>query len=175
MAVMSGQLSSAGEVTRTASPEIVLAPLDKHAIVVGGILFAVLMALSARYGYDRDELYFLDCARHLQASYVDQPVLTPLIARLSLALFGVSEAGLRLWPALAGWATVVIGGLTAREFGGSRRAHRVDVQDQPGARRVAGMAAAREHGAGRVDVAASQPAGQCRDLHQRLWRGGRDQ
>lgn len=122
MAVMSGQLSSAGEVTRTASPEVVLAPLDKRAIVVGGILFAVLMALSARYGYDRDELYFLDCARHLQASYVDQPVLTPLIARLSLGLFGVSEAGLRLWPALAGWATVVIGGLTAREFGGSRRA-----------------------------------------------------
>ena len=50
-------------------------------LLVGAVLFAVEMALSARYGFDRDELYFLDCARHLQASYVDQPVLTPLLAR----------------------------------------------------------------------------------------------
>ncbi len=41
---------------------------------------------------------------------------------VSLKLFGVSLAGLRLWPALAAWATVVISGLTAREFGGGRRA-----------------------------------------------------
>ena len=91
-------------------------------IAVGGVVFAVLMALSTRYGFHRDELYFLDCARHLQASYVDQPVLTPLLAWVSLKLFGVSLPGLRMWPALAAWATVVVGGLTAREFGGGRRA-----------------------------------------------------
>jgi hypothetical protein len=64
-----------------------LAPVpafDRRVIAVGGIVFAVLMALSARYGFHRDELYFLDSARHMQASYVDQPVLTPLIARVSL-------------------------------------------------------------------------------------------
>src|SRR5580704_17567831 len=99
-----------------------IAPFDKRVVPVGGVLFAVRMALSARYGFDRDELYFLDCARHLQASYVDQPVLTPLLARVTLWLFGVSEPGLRLWPALAAWGTVVAGGLTAREFGGGRRA-----------------------------------------------------
>jgi 4-amino-4-deoxy-L-arabinose transferase-like glycosyltransferase len=97
-------------------------PFDKRVLVVGAVLFAVLMALSARYGFDRDELYFLDCARHLQASYVDQPVLTPLLAKVTLWLFGVSEPGLRLWPALAAWGTVAAGGLTAREFGGGRRA-----------------------------------------------------
>ena len=95
---------------------------DRRVIAVGGIVFAVLMALSARYGFHRDELYFMDCARHLQASYVDQPVLTPLLVRVSLWLFGVSLPGLHLWPALAAWATVVIAGLTAREFGGGRRA-----------------------------------------------------
>lgn len=97
-------------------------PFDRRVIAVGGIVFAGLMALSTRYGFQRDELYFLDSARHLQASYVDQPVLAPLLARVSLALFGVSPAGLRLWPALAAAATVVVGGLTAREFGGGRRA-----------------------------------------------------
>jgi 4-amino-4-deoxy-L-arabinose transferase-like glycosyltransferase len=85
-------------------------------------VFAVLMALSTRYGFQRDEVYFLDCARHLQASYVDQPVLAPLLARVSLALFGVSLPGLRLWPALAAGATVVVSGLTARELGAGRRA-----------------------------------------------------
>ena len=97
-------------------------PFDRWVILVGGVVFAVLMALSPWYGFDRDELYFLDAARHLQASYVDQPVLAPLLAWVSLKLFGVSLAGLRLWPALAAGATVVIGGLTARELGGGRRA-----------------------------------------------------
>jgi hypothetical protein len=99
-----------------------LGPFDRRVIAVGGIVFAVLMAVSDRYGFDRDELYFLDCARHLQASYVDQPVLGPLLAWVSLHLFGVSLPGLRVWPALAAWATVVVAGLTAREFGGARRA-----------------------------------------------------
>jgi hypothetical protein len=101
---------------------VAITPVNRWVIVVGGVLFAVEMALSTRYGFHRDELYFLVCAQHLQASYVDQPVLTPLLAWVSLKLFGVSLAGLRLWPALAAWATVLVAGLTAREFGGGRRA-----------------------------------------------------
>jgi hypothetical protein len=104
------------------TPATTIAPFDRRVIAVGAVVFAVLLALSTRYGFDRDELYFMECARHLQASYVDQPVLTPLIAWVSLKLFGVSLLGLRLWPALAAWATVIIAGLTAREFGGGRRA-----------------------------------------------------
>ncbi|MFK0101951.1 ArnT family glycosyltransferase [Streptomyces sp. NPDC091040] len=98
-----------------------LAPTDRRVLLVAGAVFVLLMALSTRYGFHIDELYFLDSARHLQASYVDQPVLAPLLARVSLELFGVSEAGLRLWPALAAAGTVVVGGLTARELGGARR------------------------------------------------------
>jgi hypothetical protein len=49
-------------------------------------------------------------------------VFTPLMAWVSLKLFGLSLVGLHLWPALAAWGTVILAGLTAREFGGSRRA-----------------------------------------------------
>jgi len=104
------------------APASAIPPFDRRVIAVGAVVFAVLLALATRYGFHRDELYFMECARHLQASYVDQPVLTPLIAWVSLRLFGVSLLGLRMWPALAAWATVVIAGLTAREFGGGRRA-----------------------------------------------------
>ncbi len=98
-----------------------IAPLDRRVFAVAGVVFAVLMAFSTRYGFHRDELYFLDSARHLQAGYVDQPALAPLLARVSLSLFGVSAAGLRLWSALATAGTVIVGGLSAREFGGARR------------------------------------------------------
>jgi 4-amino-4-deoxy-L-arabinose transferase-like glycosyltransferase len=104
------------------SPTTTIAPFDRRVIAIGAVVCAVLLAVSTRYGFHRDELYFLECARHLQASYVDQPVLTPLLAWVSLKLFGVSLLGLRMWPALAAWATVVVAGLTAREFGGGRRA-----------------------------------------------------
>jgi 4-amino-4-deoxy-L-arabinose transferase-like glycosyltransferase len=99
-----------------------LGPLDRRVYVLAAAVFALIMAFSTRYGFDRDELYFLDCARHLSLSYVDQPILTPLIARISLDLFGVSLTGLRLWPSLAAAGTVVIGGQLAREFGGGRTA-----------------------------------------------------
>jgi len=64
----------------------------------------------------------LDCARHLQLAYVDQPILTPLLVRISLSLFGVSLYAIRFWSALAVAATVVVSALLAREFGGGRRA-----------------------------------------------------
>jgi hypothetical protein len=98
----------AGTGADTAVAAAGLARFDRRVIVAGGVVFAVLMVLSPWYGFHRDELYFLDCARHLQASYVDQPVLTPLLAWVSLKLFGVSLTGLRLWPALAAVATATM-------------------------------------------------------------------
>ena len=109
------------EMNATNNADAALAPFSRWVIAVGGLLFAVLMALSGRYGFHHDELYFLDCARHLQASYVDQPVLTPLMAWVTLKTSGVSLVALHLWPALAAWGTVILAGLTAREFGGGRR------------------------------------------------------
>lgn len=72
-----------------------------------------------RYGYFRDELYFLDMARHLDWGYVDSAPLIALYAKVAL-LLGGSLAALRILPALAGAALVAITVLIARELGGGK-------------------------------------------------------
>ncbi|MBA2574736.1 MAG: glycosyltransferase family 39 protein [Nocardioidaceae bacterium] len=76
--------------------------------------------MSGRYGYHRDELYFLQAGQHLAFGYLDQPPLTPLLARAALELFGDSLVGLRLASALTAGVVVLVTGLIAREFGGGR-------------------------------------------------------
>lgn len=93
---------------------------------LGGVLgiaaaaFLLEMAVSTRYGYHRDELYFLEAGRHLAFGYVDQPPLTPLAARLSWQLFGGSLPGLRLLPALCLGALVVLTAAMSRLLGAGR-------------------------------------------------------
>lgn len=89
---------------------------------VSAALVALLLALSPRYGYHRDELYFRVLAEHPGWGYVDQPPFTPMAARVSMALFGDSPAALRVLPALAMAALVVLTALIARELGGGRAA-----------------------------------------------------
>ena len=90
-------------VARRASPDSRWAAASATAVVVGiaAAHVAVHLAFSARYGYHRDELYFLATARHLAWGFVDQPPLTPAVAWLAQALFGDSLVGLRLLPVLA--------------------------------------------------------------------------
>jgi Dolichyl-phosphate-mannose-protein mannosyltransferase len=91
------------------------------AIIAGG-LAAVLIAFSSRYGYHRDELYFIACGRRLAWGYPDQPPLVPLLARLMTGIAPNSVVLLRLPAAFASAALVVLTGLIAREFGAQRRA-----------------------------------------------------
>ncbi len=77
------------------------------------------------YGYHRDELYFLAAGRHLAWVYPDQGPVTPLIARAMSEISASSLTVLRLPSALSAPATAVLTGLSAREFGGSRRAELV--------------------------------------------------
>src|SRR6202167_1414086 len=74
-----------------------------------------------RYGYFRDELYYLDMARHLDWGYVDAAPLIAVYAKVAL-LMGGSLAALRILPALAGTALVALSILIARELGGGRYA-----------------------------------------------------
>ncbi|WP_211238618.1 ArnT family glycosyltransferase [Actinomadura rifamycini] len=91
-------------------------------LLVAGGAALVLLALGARYGYHRDELYFRVAGRHLDWGYPDQPPLVPLLARAVTALFGDSLVALRVPSALCVAAGVLVAGLTARELGGRRRA-----------------------------------------------------
>ncbi|MEV0594942.1 glycosyltransferase family 39 protein [Nonomuraea cavernae] len=81
-------------------------------------LFAILLSVSPRYGYHRDELYFRYLSDHLDWGYVDQPPLTPLLVRAFRVVFGDSLLAFRLLPALAAAVLVVLVALIARELGG---------------------------------------------------------
>ena len=84
----------------------------------GAIALLIHLLTNSRYGYFRDELYYIACARHLDWGYVDMAPLSALPLRLELSLFGQSLFALRLFPAIAGALTVVLTGLIARELGG---------------------------------------------------------
>ncbi|MGD2088383.1 MAG: glycosyltransferase family 39 protein [Candidatus Aminicenantes bacterium] len=72
------------------------------------------------YGYFRDELYYLACSDHLAWGYVDQPPLSIFLLAISRLFFGDSIFALRLFPALAGAATVFLTGLIVRRLGGGK-------------------------------------------------------
>ncbi len=88
--------------------------------LIAAFAVAVEIAVSARYGYVRDELYFLSAGQHLAFGYVDQPPLTPLLARIAAALTGNTLVGLRILPALALAALVVMTAVMSRRLGAGR-------------------------------------------------------
>src|SRR5438270_4835834 len=107
-----------------------LNPLESYTATVAqppwgalGLLMAtkigVTMAVADRYGWHRDELYYLASSRHLSLGYVDYPPITPLLARIDQAIFPGSLPGLRLLTVLAGAALLVIAALIAKELGGN--------------------------------------------------------
>ncbi|MDQ6809691.1 MAG: glycosyltransferase family 39 protein [Verrucomicrobiota bacterium] len=86
-----------------------------------GLAFATLLihlVTNGRYGYFRDELYYIACSRHLASGYVDMAPLCAWTLRLQSVIFGESLFALRLLPAIAGALTVALTGCLTRELGG---------------------------------------------------------
>jgi hypothetical protein len=94
----------------TAGPRVVLG------LAAAKLLLHLFTA--GRYGIFRDEMYNLACAQHLDWGYVDHPPGGILIAWIARHAFGDSLLGLRLLPAFAGAALVVLTGKLVREMGG---------------------------------------------------------
>lgn len=88
--------------------------------VLAAAVVALQMLTNGRYGYFRDELYFLACGDHLAWGYVDFAPLVALVTRVSRMVLGDSLHALRFLPALAQGLEILITGLIARELGGKR-------------------------------------------------------
>jgi hypothetical protein len=84
--------------------------------LIAALTFVVHVATSGRYGWFRDELYFIACGHHLAWGFVDQPPVIAVLARV--ASIGGSLFVFRLPAALAHAALVWLVALTARRMGG---------------------------------------------------------
>ena len=106
----------------TPAPPASVPPSDRVPVLawlIAAVFVAVELAVSGRYGFMQDELYFIEAGRHLAFGYVDQPPLTPLLTRVS-EIAGLSPTAIRVIPALAGGAVVVAAARFAALFGAGR-------------------------------------------------------
>ncbi|GAA1192728.1 glycosyltransferase family 39 protein [Pseudonocardia alaniniphila] len=89
---------------------------------IAGAVTVLLIAVADRYGYHRDELYFIRAGSEPAFGYTDQPPLTPLLAHALHTLFDGSLVGLRFPSAVMAGFVVLLTGLLARELGAGRGA-----------------------------------------------------
>jgi hypothetical protein len=106
-------------------PRFVRSPLERPLPTSLFLICLAAMALllhfvgSGRYGFFRDELYYIACGDHLAWGYIDQPPLIALVARLG-GFLGNSLSDYRFFPALAGAGLILATGWMTRELGGGR-------------------------------------------------------
>ena len=118
------------------APVSVLPGLDageRQRLALGAVALLTALKLGAHlaanvftpYAAHRDELLYMAMGRHLQVWRMDFPPLIALVSELTRSTFGDSLAAIRLGPALAGAATLVLAVLIARAMGGGRIAQTV--------------------------------------------------
>jgi 4-amino-4-deoxy-L-arabinose transferase-like glycosyltransferase len=90
------------------------------ALVALKLALHLLTSAITPYGFHRDEFLYLAMGRHLSLWRMDFPPGIALLAEIVRGSFGDSLFAIRLVPALAGCALVVLAALIARELGGGR-------------------------------------------------------
>jgi 4-amino-4-deoxy-L-arabinose transferase-like glycosyltransferase len=119
----------ASQRTATRLPEAagpaIARPATGLLVTLAGVAFVAHMLVAGNYDYFRDELYYIADGRHLQAGYVDQPLLMGWLAALLRVIAGDGLVAIHVVPALACALLVVLTGLMARELGGGRVAQLV--------------------------------------------------
>jgi hypothetical protein len=92
---------------------------DHLPLLVSGLALLLLhVPILGRYGVHRDEMYFVECGRHLAGGYVDHPPFVPLVARIACEIGGCSVVALRLPSLLARLLTVILTIALVRRLGG---------------------------------------------------------
>jgi len=89
-------------------------------LFLGFANFLLHVYFNNQYGYFRDEFDYMACGDHLAWGYVDHPPLVPFLMKISRLVFGDSLRSIRIIPALATSAAVILTALIARELGGRR-------------------------------------------------------
>jgi hypothetical protein len=89
------------------------------AVAIALAAFVLHICTASRYGYFRDELYFIACGRHLAWGYVDQPPLVAFAAWLAQPGHDALLA-LRALPCLAAAGCVYAAAQIAKDLGGGR-------------------------------------------------------
>src|SRR5215472_10090545 len=115
MASPSQPVQTIGNKAEAVSPRVMVIAWSLAAIAV-----LLQMLTNGRYGYFRDELYFIATSKHLAFGYVDFAPLAAFLLRLSRAVFGESLHSIRLLPALAYGAEVLLTALITIELAGKR-------------------------------------------------------
>jgi hypothetical protein len=87
-------------------------------IVLALAQIALHLTLGLGYGMFRDELYYWDCANHPAWGYVDHPPLSIAVLAVWKAAFGDSMISMRILPALAGGALILLTARLAGRLGG---------------------------------------------------------
>src|SRR5205807_7407909 len=89
------------------------------AALLCGAKLLIHLLTNHQYGYFRDELYFLDCGRHLAWGYADMAPIAAFFAKVGLMLGG-SLREIRFSVAVAGSILVLLAILLARALGGGK-------------------------------------------------------
>jgi hypothetical protein len=109
--------------SRSADPERTAArAIPPLVLILAAARLALELKYAEVYGYFRDELYYLACARRLAWGYVDHPPFSIAVLSATRALYGESLLAIRVVPAVAGALVIGLTAALTKTLGGSARA-----------------------------------------------------